>query len=179
MNKSISTIVEKAGSLAQRLSLATKATSEAVKAIEALRADENLLKTIAWRLQNKPQTWSFCHPQVDWYGEILSDIREILPEIPQNVLVLVNLTHRWTLLCDREHVLPFIFLTKGGSSRLYRIVVGSEVPWLETIADQVKVMMDHATYAGGDNQPELEFGDVTLTHQPVRDEKWNVTGVHL
>lgn len=158
--------------LFSRFDIAKLTAKAQFDAITYLTADEGLLGTIAHHLRYKPATW------VRVYDEfMIQDIKEVYPMLPPDADVVMCTTFRWTLVRANGVVLPFVFVTKGGSTRLFRIVIGPNANWLLTLHDEVSFLIQSKAYAGGEDKPKAVELDTSTLPKLHRDPKWEAGGV--
>jgi hypothetical protein len=158
--------------------LFTKRTMKAqFETIVHLKADTQLLKEICYLLHYRPETWIYIHHGTEFYANTIQDIQDVYPTLMERPIIVTSATHRWTLVKVDDRILPFIFITKGGT-RLSRIIFGTNSNWLLTLYDEVSLLVRSRTYAGGELPPPDPVPDSSRITFAGRSAEWNASGVH-
>jgi len=165
--------------LSNRLFFALNTVKDQVDGIQALTASESTLINLAQSLKYTPQKWSYIHHLTAYYDEILSDIRDIYPDLTKYCVILLNVTTRELLVSLEGRVLPIIFMHKGGVTKVHRLVAGPDSRWLLTLSDELQEVVTGRRYAGGEVVPphleEWEQDGVKIA--APRQTDWAVCGV--
>jgi hypothetical protein len=114
-----------------------------------ISADDEMVARVAGLLRHNPEEWQYLYQDHPVRRRAEEGIRDLIPYLPDDAIILVHLHEKWCLVAFDEYVYPAILKSTLQGSHLYRIIAGKSARWLPVLRDDVKAVVEQAKYVDG------------------------------